>query len=412
MTALGMGLIVFIVAIAVDSTRLVQASSKLKTLNDMAALAATEGQNKTLSERKAIYEQYMENGIQNSRELEGYEYTLTYETNGTSSTLSVTSRSEAQLFFPVTRGEGKFVGALSEVTVGNEFIEVALVLDISSSMNGAKIVELQNSATNFVQTLFDNQGIQNRVSISVIPYGGSVRLPAGLVSMLNPPATNQHWIDGQWNGCLFLSPADYSAGLTPQHKLNFMPDYTSYAPRNNWCPRAGNEMLGLTKNQTTLNNKIAALTLSDGTGTDIGVAWGLATLDREWRGEIDGVSGSSPRNFNARTKKFMLVMSDGGITGQNYPLDSELTGSLPYHTNNEIIPKTDTNMGYKSLCDLTKSKGIEVFTIGFDLNTPERINALQYCGSSAEHNHEADKGQLTTVFENIARSISGLRLSQ
>ena len=415
MTAVVIGMIFLAVAVAVDASRLHQASAKLKALNDAAALAATEGQNRTLVEREAIFTQMMEAGLANSPELSGFTFELDYQNSGDSSVLSATSRSEAQLFFPITRGEGRFVGAHSEVTAGREQVEVALVLDISNSMAGTKIVELQNSATNFIQTLMGNEGLKGRVSISIVPFGGSVRLPSDLNFMLNTPTPTEYWIGGQWNGCVSLPPIDYGTGVTPQHRLGVMPDFTSFSERNGWCPRAGNEMLALSNNETTLLDKIAGLTLSDGTAMDIGVAWGFATLDNRWRGQIWGVSGGSPRNFNARTKKIMVVMTDGRITGQRFPDNTQLTTELPpYHTTetNEISTDADAHAGYEELCDLTRLRGVEVYTIGFDLGTDQTvIDRLQYCGSSPAHSFLADMGELNTTFENIAKSISGLRLS-
>ena len=415
MAAISIFLLVLVAAVAIDTTRLTQASTKLKALNDSAALAAAEGQNRSVSERQAIFEEMMRIGIENSPELSVmYDYDLTFDTNNDAEVLTVTSRAEAKLFFPMTRGDGKFVSALSEVTAGREQVEVALVLDISNSMEGPKIVELQNAATSFVQTLMGNQGLQGRVSIAIIPYGGTVRLPNDLNFMLNQPAPTEHWVGNQWNRCLSISPFDYNAGITPQHRLDFLPDFTSFAQRNSWCPRDGNEIIGLSNNEDTLLNRIAGLTLSDGTATDIGTAWGFAALDPRWRGQMPGTTQGSPKNFNARTIKIMVVMSDGGITGQRYPLASELAaGTPPYHTGNEISTNDEAHNGYEDICDLIRARNIETHTISFDLDgNAERVERLQYCGTSAAHNHEADVGQLTATFESIAASITGLRLSQ
>ena len=109
-----------------------------------------------------------------------------------------------------------------------------MVLDISSSMAGAKIAELRNSARNFIETLMDSESIQGRVSIAVVPFGGSVKLPNDLNYLLNPPATTQHWVGGQWNGCLSTTPLDYVTGLTPAFRLDYIPCllYTSPSPRD------------------------------------------------------------------------------------------------------------------------------------------------------------------------------------
>ena len=213
----------------------------------------------------------------------------------------------------------------------------------------------------------DNETIQGRVSIAVVPYGGSVKLPNDLNYLLNPPATTQHWIGGQWNGCLSTTPLDYVTGLTPARRLDYMPDFSAYQQANNWCPRAGNEMVGLSKNRNNLLSKIDGLTLSDGTGTDIGVAWGLAVLDSRWRGQIQGVTGGSPRNHNARTKKIMVVMTDGRITGQRFPTGSELTGPPPFRAANYNNIADDANTGFQTICDFSKTKDVEIYTIGFCL---------------------------------------------
>ena len=104
-------------------------------------------------------------------------------------------------------------------------------------------------------------------------------------------------------------------------------------------------------------------------------------------------------------------MTDGRITQQNYPLESELVGDLPYETSNQLNTRDESERGFEDICTLAKSKTIEIYTVGFDLNA-DVIDRLQDCGSSAGHNFEADLGTLTTVFQNIALSISGLRISQ
>ena len=412
LSAVALSTILFAVAVAVDSSRLVQASSRLKDLTDSAALAATVGQNKTIDERRAAFETAMESGLAISPELLGYTYNLTYKTDGNVAVLKATSNSEASLFFPATRGNGKFVNAASEVTVGREHIEVALVLDISSSMNGPRIKELQASATNFVQTLMNNNGINGRIAISIVPFGGTVKLPNDLSYMLNPPPTNLHWVGGQWNGCLQTPPSEFQNGITPQHRLDYVPDFFAFGLQNNWCPGPGNEMVPLSRSQNVLLDKISNLTLSDGTGLDIGVAWGLATLDRRWRGHQQFTAAGAPRNFNSRTKKIMVVMTDGKITFQLFPNSSELAGPLPFQASNQLtVTQEEAETGFQDICDLTRSKDIEVFTIGFELDA-SKVDSLAYCGTTPDHNFEADLGELSTAFSNIAASISGLRLSQ
>ena len=82
MAAIFIFMLVLAVAVAIDASRLVQASTKLKGLTDNAALAAAEGQNRPLSEREEIFEEMMRIGIENSPELSAmYDYDLKYDTN-------------------------------------------------------------------------------------------------------------------------------------------------------------------------------------------------------------------------------------------------------------------------------------------------------------------------------------------
>lgn len=410
LTAISMLVIVPMTAIAIDSTRLMQASSKLKNLNDMAALAATTGQNKTIQERKKVYENIMELGLQNSSEVSGYEYELSIQDNDLTQVLVASSKSKANLLFPLANSETKFVTAHSEVTVGKEFVEIALVLDISTSMEGPRMVELKRSAQEFMDVIMGDQAAQGRVSISLVPFGGTVRLPEDLETLLIPPATTDKWVNGEWNGCLSIPTADYVSGVTPQHELEYMPDF--YAWANPWCPEQGNELMGLSRNKAELSNRIDTLSLSDGTGTDIGVTWGLATLDPIWRNEIKGGNSNAPRDFHPQTKKIMVVMADGGVTNQRLPLENDMVGAPPFKTKNEVNATVEAENGYQNICELTKNKGIEIYTVGFQIVKKAKLEMLQSCGTSEAHNFEAKSGQLSTAFLNIASSISGIRLSK
>ena len=54
-------------------------------------------------------------------------------------------------------------------------IEISLVLDVSGSMGGSKIIQLRDAAKGFVDLMLPAEG-QDMVSLSVIPYNASVNL--------------------------------------------------------------------------------------------------------------------------------------------------------------------------------------------------------------------------------------------
>ena len=405
-------LMVAAVAISIDSSRLVQASANLKSLNDMAAIAATKEPDLTIEERKAIYESLMQLSLKNNDKLSGFEYELSVSETEFLIVLNVKSRAQAGLFFPSTTGDGRYVSASSEVTIGKEHVEVALVLDISSSMTGGRLEQMQEAATTFIDILMTEATTADSISISIVPYGGTVKLPDDLQDMVNLPSTTEHWADGEWNGCLRMNTTDINGPILPDQTYEFLPDFYTWTKSNNWCPHDGNELIGLSNDADRLRETIADFTLSDGTGSDVGVAWGLATLDPQWRGELEGVDPRLPRDYNLSTKKIMVVMTDGGITRQNYPREVDFSGSLPYLTKTGDNTFNQSLAGFNEYCDLAKENDIEIFTVGLLLRNNNQINRLNACGTSDRHNFQSDLGDIVSVFNNLAESISALRLSR
>jgi hypothetical protein len=67
----------------------------------------------------------------------------------------------------------------------------------------------------------------------------------------------------------------------------------------------------------------------------------------------------------------------------------------------------------RSVCLNMKAKGIEVYTIGFDLGgNHSAIDLLKHCASDASHFYETSTGdQLRAAFRDIALKVSTLRLT-
>ena len=63
----------------------------------------------------------------------------------------------------------------ASATQSTKFAEISLVLDISSSMEGAQLTNMKIAASDFVDRLFD-LGAPGRTSFNLIPFGGSVNI--------------------------------------------------------------------------------------------------------------------------------------------------------------------------------------------------------------------------------------------
>ena len=309
------------------------------------------------------------------------------------------------------------ISLTTQAQKGIEDIEIALVLDISSSMNGVRIVEAKRAAILFIEQLLTDQTIDGRVAISLVPFGGTVRVPSELSSLLDTPLSelkdySHNWIDGKWNQCFEFDISDTEKGINPDGAYRVTPDFWSWNRNNPWCPTSGNELVALNNDKDALSARVNALTLSDGTGSDHGMAWGVETLDPKWKNKFPGGLKDTPANLDDKTKKVIVFMSDGAITSQHYVRDSDKTGAVPYNSKRRVlIPARDTREAFYGACDRAKANDMEVFTIGFNLTKNSHRSYLENCASSSLHYIDARTGDLDEVFGDIANEISPLRVS-
>jgi len=64
------------------------------------------------------------------------------------------------------------------------------------------------------------------------------------------------------------------------------------------------------------------------------------------------------------------------------------------------------------LCSNMKTKGIEIYTVGFQLDNDKAKTMLATCATSSDHNYSAANGdQLKQAFRDIALKIAFLRLT-
>ena len=386
-------------------------------LTDAAALAALQF-NGTIAEREAVFADHVQtlNRLSRGEDLEFRSSIDIVEVDGA---LQLT----AQLTVPHDLVLLQHLGGPESISLsttaekGIEDVEIALVLDISSSMNGARITEAKAAATLFVEQLLDDEELNERIAISLVPYGGTVRVPAELSTLLESPLADlefysEHWIDEEWNQCFEYDIEDIREGINPTGAYRVTPDFTSYNARNPWCPISGNELVPLVDDKMLLLDRIDGLTLSDGTGSDHGMAWGIETLNPAWRGNFPGALNGTPADRNSKTKKVIIFMTDGGITAQHHVRENDRVGSVPYDSKRRtLISIHNTRNAFDTACERAKEDDIEIFTIGFNLNNNSVKTPLENCATTPAQYIDARTGDLNGVFENLANDISPLRVT-
>ncbi len=213
-------------------------------------------------------------------------------------------------------------------------LEVALVLDVSGSMNSySRLKNLKSAAKEFTQTIFDNAG-SDEVSISIVPYATQVNAGEDILSKFN--ISDAH--DKSY--CINFKESDFSSiPLTYKNDedttryyeqtLDFDPWYSN---TNNLdmdlyvevcAPDSSREILPFTNSQGTIETYISDLYAQGNTSIDLGVKWGAALLDES----AQAISGTDQPASVEDAQKYLVVMTDGENTAQYYIPDPYRDGS-------------------------------------------------------------------------------------
>lgn len=339
-------------------------------------------------------------------------------------------------------------------------IEIAMVLDISSSMRGQRLTSLKAASTDFIDIILTPSN-QATTSINVVPFGGTVNIGDSLFNkfaVLNTnPATIVDPDDDDYdigtavetspfrfsNGetCIEAIQDDYDTDMLPSFSRGQVPDFWRWWNNHPWCPEDQSAVYLNSNNATALKSHLNNMVLSDGTGMDIGTMWGLKVLSPSFRGELGGNFSDRPLDFNAQeVKKVMIIMTDGNITAQNRPEDPEIgnvhtnrptnrephVNAISNQGNRQNMQTTrtrgeattsqfnDSGVGrFKKACNAAKAEAIQVFTIGFQIkNNSLADRILEECATNPSYYYHVEGLDLTSTFQSIAAQVNALRISE
>ncbi|MDZ4309330.1 MAG: pilus assembly protein TadG-related protein [Cypionkella sp.] len=237
-------------------------------------------------------------------------------------------------------------------------VEIALVLDVSGSMSGAKLANLKVAAAEFVDNMLANDP-NHRISISIVPYNAQVNL--GSVLRAKYQAVNLHGVTDvnclELPASVFNTPgisrtlnlpmmayADYNYG-TSKTDAYVAPTNTSYAVPNYsnvYCTKAATNIVRLpSQNATTLKSQINGLVAGGNTSITLGMKWGLSLLDPSARGMYNELIGAGQMGANLAGRPFdyadpesmkvIVLMTDGEHVAHNRVTDGYKTGPSPIY---------------------------------------------------------------------------------
>jgi len=246
-------------------------------------------------------------------------------------------------------------------------LEVAMVLDVSGSMdNNSKLVNLKSAGKKFVTSILNSSEHGDAV-ISIVPFSWDVSPGWDIINALDVDARHDY------STCLQFTADDYkTTAIDPQEtqtQLIYTSEYDNGFDNLNavyrTCYNEPNaEILPYSISEKSLHDKIDALRADGNTSGNQGMKWGAALLDPKFEsvktalsnvviGEkpmmdaqgsaildadgnpvtepiymVDPLVGAVPAAYDeGETMKVVVMMGDGQNTYSNqFPLDSSFRG--------------------------------------------------------------------------------------
>ncbi|MEI8144130.1 MAG: TadE/TadG family type IV pilus assembly protein [Alphaproteobacteria bacterium] len=375
--AVSMFPITALVASAVDLSRMSQNQTHLQAAIDSAALrvARDVADGKTFTNLSDEARRAVESNIQ-SGELTNLSVSATMDNLA----VNITGRAEIAPIMPgILNVQALAVTGKSSAVWRTKKIELALVLDNTGSMAGAKITALKDAAKNLVTTLRAVSSSNDAVRIGIVPFDTVVNIGTGYrdSGIIDFSSVSQ----SSWTGCVADRNQPYD---TDDTSPVIGQTATLYPARN--CSLA--PIMPLTNNWSGLTSRIDQMRASGNTNVTIGVVWGFHMLTK-----------SSPLT-EARTvqeepdlEKIMILLTDGDNTQNRWTTNSS-----------SIDARTDL------ACRNAKAAGIRIYTIRV-INGDEAL--LRGCATSSSMYYDVRAAsELGPVFQAISAEIGQLRLSK
>ncbi len=356
----------------------------------------------------------------------------------------------------------------SSAMVGGQSLEVAVVLDNTGSMSGAKLNALKDAATDLVDNLI--QDGKDTVKMSLVPFADYVNIgvanrfeagidvpsdftysstsPAGTSCWNTYPDSTQTCTNSPYEGTCYNDGVPYSCTKnnwsctgdkgTPvkvckeypektktwnyrwhgcvasrPHDLNVKDEgYATEVPGLmstwNWCQQIS-PITRLTSDKMTITDAIDAMKAKRNTYIPAGLAWGWRSISNQTP-FADGVAYS-----NNTVKKAIILMTDGNNTKSMKKWVNKATsnnsGEVWGHNAGNVA---QANAMTSELCTNIKAKGIVIHTIAFDVPAGSSVETLMKncAGNGGKYFDAEDSDQLSKAFKQIALALLNLRLSK
>ncbi len=423
---------------AVDYARGVSAKSDLQNAVDAAVLAASRESNQ--AKRQSVFEDVLDTATINAPSYDLVEGSAKVTLSG--GVLTGTAQANVDtIFASLMHVDHINVNVEAAVSISQMTSEIALVLDVSSSMiEDGRFAPMIEAAKKFVTTIADGTSGLANTTISIVPFSSRINPGMANTSFLkkwkgNPKVPDRwnnpytyypsstywkiNWVNGvdfamyngknyYWMGCVEpridfavhegTSTVTALASDNPNSGKFLAQDYNTQSGLS-FCPPP---VVPLTNNENTLINALDIMTSEGSTRLDAGIIGGWYALSPKWKNSW--VGGIGPNNSSKDNRKIVVFMTDGKMntnddsSTKHFDWVCEAGGNCDDYA-------TDSFLG---VCTNMKKDGIDIYTVSYDPDA-DRTN-LKACASGSDYFYEATSTSgsdyITDVYEKIATVIA------
>ena len=375
--------ILLVGAFAIDSSRHLSANQHLQSAIDAASLAgarALEDATKTDADIEAIAQgTYRANLLGAHGDVNCLDSTVTV--NRTTGTVMVAAscKTPTLLGASLTRED---MDSVSQSTARANItkLDLALMLDVSGSMDGAKLDDLKSAAKQAASTLITPSS-GDRVRVSFVSYAAAVNAGVYGNAAQGLPAND----DSDGDGLNKVSERSGSAAWKDDAPAmgKWVGDDAGSCPNSSLLP--------LTYDLTTFNTAIDSLTANGMTAGHLGIAWSWYLIAPDW----DSIwpAASEPLDYTEpHSVKAVILMTDGKFN-QWYE-----------------APMGDSNAQAKKMCQKMRDEDVRIYAVAFQAPTSAK-NTLKNCTGDDSRFFDAGNGaELLAAYDAIASQLSALTL--
>lgn len=315
--------------IGIDTMRHEMERTRIAAVADAASLAGATAPNN--EEAKKVVEDYFEKiGMADNLEAFGEDdIQITLNT----SKVTVNTSVHVDTYLMQLMGIDT-LSAAGEATAEKRIpkLEIALVLDVSGSMDGQKLTDLKKAAKQFVTTILGSADPGDAV-ISIIPFSFGVTPSDNMYSALTVDQTHNY------STCIVFQEDDFDDTAINPSTTYPQQIYTSrydvsgdfQTLNSSWRSCYTDDyfrVLPYSISETALHTKIDSLQADGNTSGHLGIKWAAGLLDPAFRpvttslitaGDVDASLSNVPAEYNElATQKVIVMMGDGANTNSYY----------------------------------------------------------------------------------------------